>query len=348
MGLSRVLIKYCTFLMLFGFGYHSFFTIKKHLVTHLRWLQENLHLQEAKQPPNNMTYPAFRHPLAPPYPYPYKFLFSQADKCKGRSPFLVIMVVGEVNDIESRHAIRNTWGNLSLYDVDIVRIFLVGLSNIAPERVQMLLKEENSIYGDIVQQDFMDTYYNLTLKTLMGLEWVNKFCATASYVMKIDNDVFFNVDFLVHKYLYPELPVRANFFTGDIINGTRPLRNPIYRGHIPKEIYPDDFYPPYCSGPGYVLSVDMAQKIYDISQVIRVIPVEDAFMGICLQELKIPLTQPPKGIFNGGRIDYDRCLFHKLVTVHYYDKEELLIIWNNFWKKKTTGCDRRRHKRRHK
>ncbi|CAI9544891.1 unnamed protein product [Staurois parvus] len=250
------------------------------------------------------------------------------------------MIIGTSHDIVTRHAIRETWGNESNYDVDVVRIFLVGFPKIVVNRTQGLLEEESEVFGDIVQQDFMDTYYNLTLKTLMGMEWVTKFCPTASYVVKIDNDMFFNADYLIHQLLRPDLPVRTNYFTGYIVRNTGPLRNELYKWYVPKEIYPNNTYPPYCAGPGYVFSADMAKKIYAISQVIRVIPMEDSFMGICLYELKISPTVSPSGIFNGHRINYNRCLFNNLVTVHHYGSRELRREYGQIFGLKDQGASK--------
>ncbi|XP_010193189.1 PREDICTED: beta-1,3-galactosyltransferase 2-like, partial [Mesitornis unicolor] len=67
--------------------------------------------------------------------------------------------------------------------------------------VRLTLEEENSLHGDLIQQDFMDTYNNLTLKTLMGMEWVSKHCPNASYVVKADSDVFLNLNYLVAQRL---------------------------------------------------------------------------------------------------------------------------------------------------
>ncbi|XP_068128302.1 beta-1,3-galactosyltransferase 2-like [Hyperolius riggenbachi] len=287
----------------------------------------------------HLAYSAKHHPLAPPYPYPYKFLINQPDKCKDRTPFLILLVTGRVHDLEARHAIRATWGNENNYDVDVLRIFLLGVSRFFPNGSQMMLEEESEAFGDLVQQDFMDTYYNLTLKTLLGMEWVTKFCPNASYVMKIDNDMFLNVDYLVHKLLHPELPVRENYFTGYIVKDTQPSRSKTGKFYVPEEIYPNDIYPPYCAGPGYVFSADMARKIYDISQKIQVIPMEDCFMGICLYALHIPLTPPPSDLFNGHNIGYNRCKFHKLIMVHHYTSEDLWSIWSDFWTLKSSGCE---------
>ncbi|KAM9312051.1 beta-1,3-galactosyltransferase 2-like [Gastrophryne carolinensis] len=343
MEVAKVLKKWYIFLALIlmcAYGYVMYFKEENQLRPGFRWIKERLNFKDFQQPVNPLNYPAFQHPLAPPYPYPYKFIFSQADKCRGKKPFLIIMVISEVSDFSSRFGIRNTWGNVSVYDIDVVIIFLLGFPKHFPERIQKLVEEENMINQDIVQQDFLDTYYNLTLKTIMGMEWVSKFCPTASYVMKIDNDMFLNVDYLVHKFLKPDGPVRQNFFTGLIVAGTGPLRDKAYKWYVPKEVYPNDTYPPYCSGPGYLFSADMAKKIYDVSQVIRVTPMEDAYTGICLYELRVSPTEPPPGIFNGHWIEYDRCTFLNLITVHHYGKKDLLAIWDDFLTNTTINCDK--------
>ncbi|XP_075132176.1 beta-1,3-galactosyltransferase 2-like [Leptodactylus fuscus] len=324
--------------MVFMFLSGYFFRYQRKIEAISKWIQHSVKLQEREKTINNNTYPSFRHPLAPPYPYPYKFLINQSDKCKNRKPFLVIMVCVGSHDVETRHTIRETWGNESIYDVDVVRIFLVGLPQVASDRTQLLLEEESEAFGDIIQQDFMDTYYNLTLKTLMGMEWVAKFCSSASYVMKADVDIFLNVDYLVHELLHPDLPVRNNYFTGDIIRYAIPKRNKASKWYMPKEIYPKNLLPPYCTGPGYVFSADLAKKIYDVAQIIRVIPMEDAFIGICLYELNIPLTHPTRGKFNDHRFEYDLCKFKKIVTVHHYAGKELRDVWADFWAKKSEKC----------
>ncbi|XP_063302437.1 beta-1,3-galactosyltransferase 2-like [Pelobates fuscus] len=278
-----------------------------------------------------------RHPLQPPYPYPYKFLIKLQDKCSVRKPFLVILVPSRCYDTASRNIIRETWGNeLNYHSVDVVTLFLIGISPTQCEPEENLLKDESDFYRDIIQQDFLDTYYNLTLKTLMGVEWVAKFCSIASYVVKIDTDMFLNVEYLIHELLRPDLPVRTNYYTGQLISNVGPVREKDDKWYVPEEIYPNKIYPPYCSGSGYVFSTDLAKKIYDVAQVIKIIPMEDVFMGIVLKELNVSPEKAPGNLFN--RYDkYNRCTFHKLITAHI-DGEDLQEIWRNFWTNKTLGC----------
>ena len=61
------------------------------------------------------------------------------------------------------------------------------------------MQDEYRAYGDIVLADFVDTYSNLTLKTLSMLKWINTYCDDADYFLKADDDVFVNIPLLVHE-----------------------------------------------------------------------------------------------------------------------------------------------------
>ncbi|NWS16067.1 B3GT2 galactosyltransferase, partial [Pachyramphus minor] len=98
--------------------------------------------------------------------------------------------------------------------------------------LQPALREEDELHGDLLQQDFLDTYNNLTLKTLMGLEWVSRFCPNATYVMKADHDVFLNLEFLVRRLL---LPPRRDLVTGYVYRNTGPVRSRSSKWFVPRE-----------------------------------------------------------------------------------------------------------------
>ncbi|XP_069092391.1 beta-1,3-galactosyltransferase 2-like [Pleurodeles waltl] len=272
-----------------------------------------------------------RHPLVPPYPYDYKFTINQPDKCQDGAPFLVMLVIVQGEDQVARDAIRRTWGNVSnVSGVSIVRLFVTAMSPHYNNSIQLALHEESDLFHDIIQQDFLDTYNNLTLKTLMGMEWVTKYCPKASYVLKIDSDMFLNVGYLVHNLLKPELPARKNYISGYYVPKFAVNREKGGKYYVPKEVYASDMYPPYVAGPGYVFSGDMAKKIYDVAQIVPLIHMEDAFVGICLEKLNVKITVSPPNLFNGHRINYDHCQFHALIMVHHYSPAELLQVWQDF------------------
>lgn len=92
------------------------------------------------------------------------------------------------------------------YDFSVKTIFLVGKT---PNNVtQAKLTEESRKYGDLLQESFLDSYNNLTLKTIMMLKWVNLKCdEKVKFLMKCDDDTFVNVPNLIHTLLGGTIPV---------------------------------------------------------------------------------------------------------------------------------------------
>ena len=41
--------------------------------------------------------------------------------------------------------------------------------------------------------DFLDTYHNLSYKSIMGKLWVSEFCEQADFVVKTDDDMFIDL-----------------------------------------------------------------------------------------------------------------------------------------------------------
>jgi len=69
------------------------------------------------------------------------------------------------------------------------------------ETIQSTLEKENSDHGDLIQVDLMDTYLNLTLKSVSLISWAFKRCGQVRYVVKCDDDVYVNVENLAKAFL---------------------------------------------------------------------------------------------------------------------------------------------------
>ncbi|XP_027714462.1 beta-1,3-galactosyltransferase 2-like, partial [Vombatus ursinus] len=274
------------------------------------------------------------HPLDLRYPYPYPFLINHPDKCEGPrgAPFLLMLVMTRPQDVGIRQAIQQTWGNETLVpDVVIRRLFVLGLSlPLFAQELQALLEEEDREHGDLLQVGFLDTYHNLTLKVLKGLEWMAQYCPTAHYVFKVDSNVFLNPSYLVKQVLQPNGPLWPNFITGRIYRKSVPFRIRGHKWYMPPELYPQDRYPDYCGGLGYVMSGPLALRILTVAQRIKAIYLEDVFVGLCLKQLGVKPTPPPPNTFLMSRRKYDHCAFHRLVLVHRIQPQELLQIWPDF------------------
>uniref|UniRef100_A0A8C6Y0G9 Hexosyltransferase n=1 Tax=Naja naja TaxID=35670 RepID=A0A8C6Y0G9_NAJNA len=181
---------------------------------------------------------------------------------------------------------------------------------------------ESLKYGDIIQKNFIDTYFNLTLKTMMGIEWIHKFCSESSFVMKADSDVF-----------------NTRFFTGFLKLNDQPIRNIFSKWYVSKHEYPSNIYPPFCSGIGYVFSTDVASLLYRISDNIPFIKLEDVFIGFCLAKLNITLENlHSKQTFFPERLEFSPCRLKKIVASHSVKPHELIIFWNTLERSMNEKC----------
>lgn len=267
-------------------------------------------------------------------PHNFKFLINEPKKCESTTPFLILLISTNHKEFDARQAIRETWGDENTFsNVHILTLFLLGYST-EPVLNQMV-EQESQIFHDILVEDFVDSYHNLTLKTLMGMRWVSLFCPNAQYVMKTDSDIFVNMDNLVFNLLRPNAKPRRRFFTGHVINGG-PIRDVHSKWFMPRELYPDSRYPPFCSGTGYVYSGDMAELLYKTSLHTRLLHLEDVYVGLCLRKLGIQPFQ--NNGFNHWKMTYSLCRYRKVLTVHQISPEEILRIWNDMSNKKHLKC----------
>lgn len=246
--------------------------------------------------------------------------------CHRNPPFLVILVSSELGERKARMIIRKTWGKKRvLADKLILTFFLLG-NHFWPYK-PFNVTVENLHYKDIIQKNFIDSYNNLTLKTLMGFEWINKFCPQATFVMKIDSDMFVNVYYLIE--LLQKRKSTTQLYTGSIKINEKPIRNPDIKWYISKEEYPENFYPPFCSGTGYVVSSDVASQVYIVSKQITVLRLEDVFIGMCVAKLKIqPEKLHSEPVFFPEKVIFSPCHYKKIVTSHFITPSQNLIYWN--------------------
>lgn len=264
------------------------------------------------------------------YPGNYTFTMDHTEACQNTIPFLILMVPMRPDDIVARDVIRKTWGNKTRIHGRLVRtLFLVGLpGGEDAARQQELLRMESRLRHDLVQSSFRDSYRNLTIKTMVMLEWLARRCPAASYVMKVDSDMFLNVPNLVKLLLDPTTP-RQNYMTGLVWWHSPVLRNPSNKFFMPREVIGESEYPPYPLGMAYVMSLDLPKKILSVAPQIKPIFIEDAYLGMCLKRLNIAPTDPPdKSMFRVNPwIALSRCSLSKVIAVTTTGTQQLMTYW---------------------
>ncbi|XP_034388773.1 beta-1,3-galactosyltransferase 1-like [Cyclopterus lumpus] len=274
------------------------------------------------------------------YPKNYKYIMDDTPTCNTKTPFLVLMVHIATGDVAARDTIRKTWGSEKLVlGRPVETLFVLGLPG-GPdaERQQEELKQENLQHHDLVQSNFQDSYHNLTIKTMMMLEWLAAHCSKASYVMKIDSDVLLHVHNVVQLLLDPST-AKLNYLTGLVWWHSPVLRNPFNKFYMPRNVVAEAEYPPYPLGMAYIMSLDLPAKILAVSPRIKPIFIEDAYLGMCMQRLGIPPTDPPeKTMFIvDPEHPLSRCSLSKVIAVTTTSILQMRSYWERS-RQPDAGC----------
>lgn len=274
----------------------------------------------------------------PVYKQRYLFTLREHLKCEDIDPFLVILVTSHPKDVKSRQAIRITWGSRdSWWGHRVLTLFLLGQETRRGDDAAVLSVEDESIlYGDIIRQDFLDTYDNLTLKTIMGFRWVSEFCSNVRFLMKTDSDVFINTPNLVKSLL--KLNSSKNVFIGYPFVHNFPYRGFPTKMYISYDEYPFKKYPPYCSGMGYILDGKLALRVYELMSHVKPIKFEDVYVGICLNMLKVNISIPEDNKFFLYKIDFDICKYRHLIAVHGLTPSEIIRFWQDLSADTSVTC----------
>lgn len=268
------------------------------------------------------------------YPRNYHFIMDHTEACKSKTPFLVLMVPVAPDNVEARDAIRQTWGNKSVVQGEVVlTLFMLGSTGGSDrEMVQEKLELENFQHQDLIQSDFLDTYDNLTIKTMVIMEWLATHCPTAAYAMKVDSDMFLNIDNLVIMLKKPDIP-KQNYLTGLLMWNRPVVRSRDSKWYVSEEMYPETTYPTYTLGMGYVFSIDLPEKFVEASKEIKPFNIEDAYIGMCMKKLGLSLSSPPDpSQFKSYVSGYNRCEFSKVITYILGNSEELVKYWTDLKK----------------
>ncbi|XP_023806530.2 beta-1,3-galactosyltransferase 1-like [Oryzias latipes] len=264
------------------------------------------------------------------YPSEYHFVINEPQKCEKEEPFVVLVVPVAPHNRAHRDVIRSTWGSQSqVLGRKVLLFFLVGLKDgEAAPQLQQQLQRESRRHRDLIQSDFVDCYKNLTIKTMVMLEWLDSYCSSASYAMKIDSDMFLNVGNLIIMLL--KAP-KSNYMTGLVANGGSVLRNPSSKWYLPEKLYPRQQYPPYALGLGYILSLDLPKKLIMASRHVKAIYIEDAYLGLCMEHLHLHPTPPPNSYqFHVYPLTYSRCAYSEIIATTTAPETDRLKLWRDF------------------
>ncbi len=224
-------------------------------------------------------------------PHPFKYTITPGFCAPGKDgPLVVAYVHSAPQKSQKRATIRNTWANKLFHGKYSMEVFFAtGL--VSNPGIQKALEEESALHKDILQENYIDDYKNLTYKGVGSLRWISDNCRNTKFILKTDDDAFVNVfSLLKHLDDLSRTGQTSNIFLCRLMPNMPVLRQG--KWGIPLEMYPHDRYPPYCSGLAFVLSMDVAKALYKASYHTPLFWVDDAWLtGMVAATAKVNHTQ---------------------------------------------------------
>lgn len=253
---------------------------------------------------------------------------------------VLFVIPSYITNYDERVAIRHTWGlwiqsNASTrnrYPIlkenfawnDMKLVFLIGKSDNMQREANELVMKEHLNYDDIIVEDFIDSYLNLTLKSIFMLKWVNMHCTNVKYIIKADDDMFINIPNLRKALNVHGLPNRL--LLGHLICGARPITDKRSKWYAPPYMFKGK-YPNYLSGTSYLISNSIVKPLLIAAVRNHYFHLEDVFItGVCAKQIGVK----PIGVmaFHYHSIPLKPCWFKKVISAHELNSLTMKKMWS--------------------
>lgn len=246
---------------------------------------------------------------------------------------LFIGIFSTANNFKRRMAVRRTWMQYPAVRSGSVAVrFFVGLHK--NQMVNEELWNEAGTYRDIQLMPFVDYYSLITWKTIaiciLGTEVVS-----AKFVMKTDDDAFVRVDEVLASL--NRINVTGGLLYGLINSDSRPHRSTDSKWYISPEEWPEETYPPWAHGPGYVVSHNIARAVFRKHKTghLKMFKLEDVAMGIWISDMKKEGLEVRYE--KDDRINNEGCKDGYIVA-HYQGPRDMLCLWQKLEKGSVGKC----------
>ncbi|MCD7448201.1 Hydroxyproline O-galactosyltransferase galt6 [Datura stramonium] len=234
---------------------------------------------------------------------------------------LFIGILSAGNHFAERMAIRRSWMQHQLIkSSNVVARFFVALH--ARKDINVELKKEAEFFGDIVIVPFMDNYDLVVMKTVAICEY-GVHVAFAKNIMKCDDDTFVRVDAVIKEI--NKIPENRSLYIGNINYYHKPLRNGKWA--VTYEEWPEEDYPPYANGPGYIISSAIANFIFSEfdKHKLKLFKMEDVSMGMWVE--KFNSSSRPVQYVHSLKFSQAGCI-DDYYTAHYQSPRQMICMWN--------------------
>ncbi|ELU12998.1 hypothetical protein CAPTEDRAFT_174449 [Capitella teleta] len=261
----------------------------------------------------------------------FPFVINPDRKCKDEDGndeniYILFLIKSRMGNFEQRQMIRRTWGREhGIPYVNIRRVFLLGVDP-NDKALQHRIGLEAQDHEDIVQQFFVDQYFNNTIKLMMGFQWAVQHCTGARFLAFFDDDYYVNTHNLLNLLQAVKPTEYNNLLLGFIWKNAMPYRIQDKKWYISLAEYPYRFWPPYPTAGSFFVPMETAERIYAAMQYTKIIRFDDVFVGIVAWKLKIELKHNNNLYFYDYKYELNR--YRPVIAAHGFgDVERLYYVW---------------------
>ncbi|KAL2572791.1 hypothetical protein AAZV13_17G087100 [Glycine max] len=243
---------------------------------------------------------------------------------------LFVGILSAGNHFAERMAVRKSWMQHSfIKSSKVVTRFFVALH--PRKEINVELKKEAEYFGDIVIVPYIDNYDLVVLKTMAICEY-GVHTVSAEYIMKGDDDTFVKIDAVMNQAR--NVPRSMSFYIGNINYRHKPLR--WGKWAVTYKEWPEEEYPPYANGPGYILSSDIAHYIISEFEMhkLRLFKMEDVSMGMWVKQFN---RSKPVNYLHSFKFCQYGCV-EGYYTAHYQSPRQMICLWDKLQMKTTPEC----------
>ncbi|CAH2098543.1 unnamed protein product [Euphydryas editha] len=241
---------------------------------------------------------------------------------------LLVLVTSAPAHAAAREAVRLTWGHYAARR-DVALAFVLGAP---PDALRPALDAEDALYGDLVVGRSVDSYSNLTLKTLSMLEWADTYCPRAPRLLKTDDDMFINVPRLLRFAAARANETRTVW--GKVVRKSLPKRTTKSKYYVSPLQFPGKVFPDFATGPAYLLTADAVRPLLAAAPAERYLRLEDVFVtGVLAAKLRLRRQHAPE--FYNKKVAAHPCAVQRGIAIHMVQYHEQFDLWRKLLDGKT-------------
>ena len=133
----------------------------------------------------------------------FEYIISNKDMCDPNTN-IFIWVHSAPNQQRKRLTLRETWANPQSFPSGYkakLGFFIGAVEHKNPNvtsLIQHRLEFENELYHDIIQENYVDHYHNMSYKAISAVKWITNYCPQAKLVIKTDDDTLVDLPLILH------------------------------------------------------------------------------------------------------------------------------------------------------